>query len=76
MDDISEIRVGHGTDAFNNFTKSVGKDGLTNVEVGSGKKLDLTRGYCFSIIFKGHTRPLDLVADDFEIARLWVNYKL
>ena len=73
LDDISEIRLGHGTDTFNNVTKKIGKDSWTNVDVGSGKKLDISRQHCFSICFKGHTRPLDLVADDVTNVGLWVN---
>ena len=73
LDDISEIRLGHGTDTFNNVTKKIGKDSLTNVDVGSGKKLDISRQHCFSICFKGHTRPLDLVADDINNVGLWVS---
>ena len=70
---MCEIRVGHGTDTFNGVTKNVRKDGLANVDVGSGKKLNITRQHCFSIIFKGNTRPLDLVSDDVATARLWVS---
>ena len=73
LDDMCEIRVGHGTDAFNGVTKNIRKQGLTSVDVGSGKKLDITRQHCFSIIFKGDTRPLDLVSDDVTTVRLWVS---
>ena len=73
LDDMCEIRVGHGTDTFNGVTKNTRKDGLANVDVGSGKKLNITRQHCFSIIFKGNTRPLDLVSDDVATAKLWVS---
>jgi len=73
LDDMCEIRVGHGTDTFNGVTKNIRKDGLANVDVGSGKKLNITRQHCFSIIFKGNTRPLDLVSDDVATAKLWVD---
>ena len=71
LDDISEVRAGHGTDIFNTITKA--KNGLSNFDVGSGKKLDITRNNCFSIIFKDDRRPLDLVAEDVVTRRFWVS---
>ena len=75
LDDISEVRVGHGTDAFNSVTKDKKVDNLTNFDVGSGKKLDITRNHCFSIIFKGTERPLDLVSDSIANRNFWVRFQ-
>ena len=72
MDDISEVRAGHGTDVFNKVTKDKKPNELIHFDIGSGKKLDLTRHHCFSIIFKGHTRPLDLVSEDITHWKYWV----
>ena len=58
--DIAEVRIGHSTDTFNKLVKQV-NNGLT------GPKLDginCARDFCFSIIFKDDTPPLDLVAHD------------
>ena len=71
MDDISEVRAGHGTDVFNAITK--GRKGLSNFEIGSGKELDVTRQNCFSIVFKGDTKPLDLVSEDVVTKNIWVS---
>ena len=75
LDDISEVRIGHGTDVFNSVTKDKKVDNLTNFDVGSGKKLDITRNHCFSIIFKGNERPLDLVSENIANRNFWVGFK-
>ena len=75
LDDISEVRVGHGTDVFNSVTKDKKVDTLTNFDVGTGKKVDITRNHCFSIIFKGNERPLDLVSDNIANRNFWVIFQ-
>ena len=73
LDDISEVRAGHGTDVFNNIAKERKSNGLTTFDVGSGKNLDVTGKHCFSIIFKDDRMPIDLVSDDTVIRNYWVS---
>ena len=75
LDDICEVRMGHGTDVFNCVTKDKKADNLTSIDVGSGKKLDITRNHCFSIIFKGNQRPLDLVSENIAHRNFWVIFQ-
>ena len=72
LNEISEVRPGHGTDIFNNMLKEKGEHGLANYDVGSGKKIDINQSNCFSIIFKDDRGPLDLVAEEQTIRDYWV----
>ena len=75
LGEICEVRQGHGTDFFNNILKETASK-ETNLDVGSGKKLDVDQSYCFSIIFKDDRAPLDLVAEDKTIRDQWVGQSL
>ena len=37
------------------------------------KNVEITDGISFSIIFKNHSNPLDLLADDADTVNKWVN---
>ena len=56
--DIAEVRIGHSTDTFNKLVKQV-NEGLPKLD-----GINCARDFCFSIIFKDDTPPLDLVAHD------------
>ena len=54
--------------------------GLRNGEKLASKKnrfktkdVEITEDSCFSIIFKSHSKPIDLVAEDADSANKWVN---
>ena len=56
--DIAEVRIGHSTDTFNKLVKQF-NEGLPKLD-----GINCARDFCFSIIFKDDTPPLDLVAHD------------
>ena len=71
--DISEVRRGYSTDAFNALEKRIKK-----FESGENpKQLKFPKApadRCFSLIFdkRIRTKPLDLVADDIRTCDIWV----
>ena len=76
LDEICEVRAGHGTDMFNNVAGDKMEGSLESFDVGSGNKIDATRKNCFSIIFSSDHGPLDLVAENQTIRDQWVNLNL
>ena len=82
LDDIAEVRAGHGTDTFNLAVKqhnsklsgqaqqNANQNGaqkahkLPPLEDACVNNVSLSRNCCFSLIFKGETPPLDLIAED------------
>ena len=70
LDDISEVRLGHGTDTFNKLvkdTKSENKNAQPSL-----KNVSCEKDLCFSVVFKDDTPPLDLVANDKSTRDIWV----
>jgi len=65
--DIAEVRIGHSTDTFNKLVKQV-NEGLPKLD-----GINCARDFCFSIIFKDDTPPLDLVAHDSADRDIWVD---
>lgn len=68
LNDVAEVRAGHGTDVFNKIAKDA-----PNKEVPRIGTRSIARERCLSYIFKDDRPPLDLVADDKETRDLWVD---
>ena len=67
LGDIAEVRFGYSTDCFNKLVKEADS---SEPELDG---INCARDFCFSIIFKDDTPPLDLVAQDSIERDLWVD---
>ena len=73
LDDICEIRYGHGTDVFNSLVKDKSEHDRANFRVSPAAVIDVNRWCCFSIVFKDERMPLDLIAEDELTRNHWVD---
>ena len=67
---IKEVLSGHQTEIFINLKN--GANLASKKNHFKKKILDITEQKCFSIAFKNHSLPIDLVAEDIETAKKWV----
>ena len=68
---IKEVPYGHHTEILVNL-KNNGGHLATKKNHFKTKILDIHEKKCFSIIYKNHSLPIDLVAEDVETANKWV----
>jgi len=68
LGDIAEVRFGHLSDNFNKLVKEGENNAVPKLE-----GINCAKDFCFSIIFKDDTPPLDLVTHDSVDRDLWVD---
>ena len=68
---IKEVPYGHHTEIFINLKNNGGHLAAKKNPLKT-KILDIHEKKCFSIIYKNHSLPIDLVAEDIESADKWV----
>ena len=71
--DVSEVRIGHGTDNFNKLVKQCtteDKNALPQIQ-----NVNCHRDFCFSLVFNDDKPPLDLIVDNAneQTRNVWVN---
>lgn len=71
LTDIAEVRIGHSTDTMNKIVKQCQAENKSNPIMI--ENVNCHRDFCFSLVFKDDTPPLDLVANDEETRNLWVD---
>jgi len=68
LGDIAEVRSGHSSDSFNKLVKEGDDSAVPKLD-----GISCDKDFCFSIIFKDDTPPLDLVTRESVDRDLWVD---